>query len=315
MDVCTLIIIIIKKRVCSDCLVITDTEDLCPPPKLCTRVDFCCILTSFPQFLVSFCGWWSHPMAHFFGSPVSLLRHCFTHIILVSSLSTVVLLSASQMSSISGGERERNSCSHTASIRCIYSVFGLLYQSTAALRWTVHHGRLDWHDRNEYHYFCWMERSGDVWVKAIRVLSSLELLSILHYLSVVDTSHPSVCLIWEQRDGPLSCRVEVLTTSRAPNKEGQAGRGTLSVNIPQVWERQRKGAGEEEGSGWIAALYGQSTAFPRVCGSDPRHDARRYTNSSSAPPSGATSEMLRLSLGLFHILTPSFTETLGINKK
>lgn len=57
-----------------------------------------------------------------------------------------------------------------------------------------------------------------VWLQSTRVhLSSSE----------VHTSHPSVCLIWEQWDGPLSCRVEALTTSRAPNKEGQAGRGTL----------------------------------------------------------------------------------------
>lgn len=81
----------------------------------------------------------------------------------------------------------------------------------------------------------------------------------------------------ESRDGPLSWMVGDLTAGEAPKKEEQAGQGALSVNIPQVWERHRKGAGEEEGSGWIAALYGQSAAFPRVCGSDSRHDARYCT--------------------------------------
>ncbi len=110
--------------------------------------------------------------------------------------------------------------------------------------------------------------------------------------SVVNTS---LFVSSEGRDGPLSCREEVLTTSWVLIRKGRLAEA-LSVNIPQVWERQRKGAGEEEGSGWIAALYGQSSAFPRVCGSDPRHDARCCTNSLSVPPSGETLEMLHLSL-------------------
>lgn len=71
--------------------------------------------------------------------------------------------------------------------------------------------------------------------------------------------------------------------------------GTLSVNIPQVWERQRKGAGEEEGSRWIPALYGHSNAFPRVCGSDFRRHARCCTSGSPVPPRGAANAKLQSS--------------------
>lgn len=226
---------------------------------------------------------------------------CFMHTILVWSLYAAVLycfLVARCPTSLWRKKKEQlQLCrAHTACIWYIYSMFGLLHQSTAAPRLTVYHERV--------HRLVWV-LSGCL---GISYESPVVLWAPVHlHESVVNTS---LFVSSEGRDGPLSCREEVLTTSWVLIRKGRLVEA-LSVNIPQVWERQRKGAGEEEGSGWIAALYGQSTAFPRVCGSDPRHDARCCTNSSSAPPSGATKKKKKLHLS-WVLFSRLFLSCLGI---
>lgn len=162
MDVCTLIK---KKCVCSDRLFILDAENFYQCRHLCTKL---LIQGKFyakvSGFLLTCHIRWSHQTANFWdlwspgGFPSLLLHpHCTC---IIPAYSTVVLFSGSQMSYITG-EKERGTaatwqCSHKANMQCIYSMFGLLNQFTAAPRWTVHHDWFDWYDKNECRYICWM---------------------------------------------------------------------------------------------------------------------------------------------------------------
>lgn len=114
----------------------------------------------------------------------------------------------------------------------LWGSFYSMFCQSAAPRWTMHHQRLEQDGRSAG----WSPQTPMcLW-----------------------RSCPPICLFhWRSRNGPLSWTLEGLTTSRAPNKEGPAGWSALSfsVNIPQVWERQRKSAGEEKGSGWILQPY------------------------------------------------------------
>lgn len=63
------------------------------------------------------------------------------------------------------GEKEQGTAatlqgSHTENVKAIYSMFGLLHQSTAAPTWTVHHEWLDQLDRHECHRICWLSALG-----------------------------------------------------------------------------------------------------------------------------------------------------------
>lgn len=111
---------------------------------------------------------------------------------------------------------------------------------------------------------------GDGDSAASSVLAAAELTPLIHF--------PSSELRW----------TAVPPTGWAPNKEDQAGRA-LSVNTPppRAWELGRN----READG-LQPYKEEELLFPRVCGSDLRHDARCSTNSCSAPPSGPSWALL-----------------------